>query len=258
MASRFIVVTSSLLLLAPTAVVALVPHGSNQVLTAVRQSSSSSSSSKLSAVKEASFGMGCFWEPAETLLKVDGVIDTVSGYTGNEKFDADPSKTVPNYDSVCFGRDWVEGVRVTYDTDKISYEKLLDAFFEAQNPQMGSRQYASMIFPHDEEQLKLAQQWQQGGVVKRKDGFQNDWTKIEYPRTKFYAAEGYHQNYWQKQRPRFALIIVLLTIAGGFGAEFYGPALEHTVKTFANGATIAIGLAIGAERFLDKKVTELD
>jgi peptide-methionine (S)-S-oxide reductase len=203
--------------------------------------------------------MGCFWEPAEALLKLDGVIDTVSGYTGNEKFDADPSKTLPNYDSVCFGRDWVEGVRVTYDTDKISYESLLDAFFEAQKPQLGSRQYGSIIFPHDEEQLKLAQQWQQGSVLKRdSDGFQNDWTQIEYPRTKFYAAEGYHQNYWQKQRPRFALIFVLLLISTGLGDHFYGPALEEAVKTFANGATIAVGLAITAERFLDSKVAELD
>ena len=203
--------------------------------------------------------MGCFWEPAEEMLKVDGVIDTVSGYTGNQNFDTDPSKTVPSYDSVCFGRDWVEGVRVTYDTSKISYQELLDAFFEAQKPQLGSRQYGSVIFPHDEDQLKLAREWQQGSVKKRdSDGFQSDWTEIEYPRTKFYAAEGYHQNYWQKQRPRFALIFVLLVIATGFGDQFYDPSLEETVKTFANGATVAVGLATFAERFLDSKVVELE
>lgn len=202
--------------------------------------------------------MGCFWEPAEELLKIDGVIDTVSGYTGNKNFDADPSKKVPSYENVCYGREWVEGVRVIYDTDKISYTDLLDVFFKTQKPQLGSRQYGSMIFPHDQEQLKLAQEWKNGAVLKREDGFQNDWTEIEYPRTKFYSAEGYHQNYWQKQRPRFALILVLLAIATGFGDRFYDPSLQETVKTFANGATVATGLAITLERFLDSKVVELD
>jgi hypothetical protein len=56
---------------------------------------------RLAAVKEATFGMGCFWKPSEELLKVPGVIDTVAGYTGN------PSETkAPNYDSVCFSPKW--------------------------------------------------------------------------------------------------------------------------------------------------------
>ena len=216
------------------------------------------SSSLLQAVEEASFGMGCFWEPAEQLLKVDGVIGTVSGYTGNKIFDTDPSKTVPSYESVCYGRDWVEGVRVTYDTDKISYPELLDTFFETQKPQAGSRQYSSMIFPHNDKQLKLAQDWKETSRERASDGFKNEWTSIEYPRTKFYAAEGYHQDYWQKQRPRFALILVLLAITTGFGDGLYDPSFEETIKTFANGGTVAVGLAITVERFLDSKVVELE
>eukprot|EP00536_Pseudo-nitzschia_multiseries_P010262 jgi/Psemu1/307158/fgenesh1_kg.307_\ len=202
--------------------------------------------------------MGCFWEPAEELLKVDGVIDTVSGYTGNKNFDDDPSKTTPSYESVCYGRQWVEGVRVTYDTDKISYTELLDAFFETQKPQPGSRQYSSVIFPHNDEQLKMAQAWKETSRERTSDGFKSTWTSIEYPRTKFYAAEGYHQRYWQKQRPRFALILALLAISTGFGDGLFDPSFQETVKTFANGATVAVGLAITAERFLDSKVIELD
>ena len=193
------------------AAVAFVPQS--------RTSVSTPTHTALRAVEEASFGMGCFWEPAEELLKIDGVIDTVSGYTGNPKFDADPKKTVPSYDSVCYGRHWVEGVRVTYDTDKISYEELLNAFFEKQKPQPGSRQYSSVIFPHNDKQLKAAQAWKSTSLTRESDGFKNEWTAIEYPRTKFYAAEGYHQNYWQKQRPRFAVILLLLSIATGFGDE---------------------------------------
>ena len=52
----------------------------------------------LSATKEATFGMGCFWEPAESLLKQPGVLATTVGYTG-----APVNKPPPTYDSVCFG-----------------------------------------------------------------------------------------------------------------------------------------------------------
>ena len=93
---------------------------------------------ELGAECEASFGMGCFWKPSEELLKVPGVIDTVVGYSGSPK-----SEPAPTYDSVCYSRDWVEGVRVRYDDDLHSFESLLDAFFEAQEPKLGSRQYGS-------------------------------------------------------------------------------------------------------------------
>mmetsp|Transcript_12145 Transcript_12145/g.28817 ORF Transcript_12145/g.28817 Transcript_12145/m.28817 type:complete len:257 (-) Transcript_12145:1539-2309(-) len=256
MASRFITV-SRLLLLAPTIVAALIAPRDRGGLRRA-PTTDRSTASRLRAVEEASFGMGCFWEPAEELLKVDGVIETVSGYTGNQKFDADPKKTVPSYDSVCYGRGWVEGVRVAYDADTISYEQLLDAFFEAQKPQPGSRQYGSVIFPHDERQLAAAEEWKSTSKQRESDGFKNDWTQIEYPRTKFYQAEGYHQNYWQKQRPRFALILAGLAVATGFGDQLYDPSLQETVKSVANGAVIVIGLAVTAERFLDSKVTALD
>merc|ERR1719203_1948934 len=71
----------------------------------------------LSAVREASFGMGCFWEPSESLLKEPGVLATTVGYTG-----APGKKKAPTYDSVCFGREWVEAVRVAYDDEQCSYE----------------------------------------------------------------------------------------------------------------------------------------
>ena len=168
MASRFTIVVSSLLLLAPIAVVALVPHGSSQVLTAARQSSSS----KLSAVKEASFGMGCFWEPAESMLKVDGIIDTVSGYTGNKRFDDDKKKTVPSYENVCYGQDWVEGVQVTYDDNIISYDELLNVFFDQQKPAPQSRQYSSIIFPYDEEQYDVASLWSEQATTCQSNNIQ--------------------------------------------------------------------------------------
>jgi peptide methionine sulfoxide reductase MsrA len=62
----------------------------------------------LLAARSATFRMGYFWEPSEELLKVDGVMDTVVGYTGKPS-----TKKAPSYENVCFGREWVEGVRVT-------------------------------------------------------------------------------------------------------------------------------------------------
>ena len=96
----------------------------------------------LSAIREATFGMGCFWEPAESLLRRPGVLATTAGYTG-----APSNKPPPTYDAVCFGNDWVEAVRVVYDDEVIPYDKLLDDFFQYQKPQYSrqSDQDASSI-----------------------------------------------------------------------------------------------------------------
>lgn len=214
--------------------------------------SHASSSSSLSAIREATFGMGCFWEPSEELLKVDGVIDTVAGYTGNPS-----ASTAPTYDTVCFGNSWVEGVRVRYEDEQITYEQLLDSFFEAQKPKLGSRQYASIIFPHNEQQQQIATEWmKKTAKEERNDGFLREWTDIE-PLSKFYKAEGYHQNYWQKQRPRFALIFCFLAVATGALDSITPDEYEKTVETFANGSVLAIALVQILERVVDAKVVEL-
>lgn len=196
--------------------------------------------------------MGCFWEPAEELRKVNGVVETVAGYTGNPS-----ANKAPTYDSVCFSRDWVEGVRVKYDDETISYEQLLDAFFHCQKPKLGSRQYASIIFPHDEEQREIATKYIENKAQEaRSDGWLPEWTSIE-PLTKFYQAEGYHQNYWEKQRPRLAAIIGLLAVATGILDPIVPLAFQKAVETGANAAVLAIGLYVALERVLDAKVVEL-
>lgn len=86
-------------------------------------------------------------------------------------------------------------MRVTFDDNVISYEELLEVFFEKQKPQPQSRQYSSMIFPRDKEQYDAALNWyehnQQVDRRRDSDGFKSEWTTIEFPRTKFYSAEGY-------------------------------------------------------------------
>lgn len=208
--------------------------------------------SSLSAQKEATFGMGCFWKPAEELLKTDGVIDTVAGYTGNPQ-----AREAPTYDNVCFGRSWVEGVRVYYDDTKVSYQQLLDAFFDAQEPKLGSRQYASIIFPHDSEQQLDANTWLEANSMKmRDDGVTVAQTEVE-PLSPFYQAEGYHQRYWQKQRPRFAAIIVLIAISMGAIDSVFPTDLASTVHTAGNTGALVLALYQLLERQIDAKVVEL-
>ncbi len=203
------------------------------------------STTRLLAQEEATFGMGCFWKPSEELLKVPGVIDTVVGYTGKQSTEA------PSYDSVCFSREWVEGVRVTYDTSVLSYEQLLDAFFQCQEPAFnGSRQYASFIFPHNTEQERLAQSWlQQNADTVRPDGVPARLTQIE-PLQSFYQAEQYHQRYWQKMRPRIAVMIGLLSISSGAIDSIVPLQLTSSLHT----ATSALGLAGCAYVLLERKI----
>jgi len=157
-------------------------------------------------------------------LKVDGVVDTVVGYTGHP--DNNKDNKPPTYDSVCFGgSNWVEGVRVLYDDDILSYEQLLDEFFHLQEPVPGYRQYDSIVFVHDENQRELAQRWldeskSNDRVVRRDDGIPVSATSIE-PLSAFYRAEEYHQRYWQKFRPRIATMVTLMGVGSGLVDDFF-------------------------------------
>jgi peptide-methionine (S)-S-oxide reductase len=237
----------------------------------------SRSTTALHAIQEATFGMGCFWEPSESMIKVDGVIDTVVGYTGNPTFDerrrqqqqlSGNNKTkklnVPSYESVCASREWVEAVRITYEDDIISYPQLLDVMFDQHKSQLGSRQYGSIIFPQSTQQEIDAKLWYENAVSENRtrssDGWKIEWTSIEPSSSSFYKAEGYHQNYWQKQRPRFVVIGLLLVLSttGIPGMADNEMLLNNDkIQTIANGLTIAIGLFITLERWFDAEVTEL-
>jgi peptide-methionine (S)-S-oxide reductase len=198
--------------------------------------------------------MGCFWKPAEELRKVPGVLDTVAGYTGRA------SSFPPSYEQVCMSRDFVEAVRVYYDDKITTYPQLLDAFFQTQEPRLGSRQYASIIFPQTADEQEMAKQWLAEHCDRvRNDGVAAAWTTVESP-TPFFRAEPYHQQYWEKTRPRIAAMLALLAIASGV--------LDDTVATHfvdatilrsvANALILVGGLYVIAERKLDSKVEMLD
>ena len=144
-------------------------------------------------MKEAYFGMGCFWKPQYLYSQVKGV-KTVVGYMGGEK----PA----TYNEVCSDKTGhAEVVKLIYDEKKVSYADLLKIFWEKHDPTTLNRQgpdvglqYRSVIFYTDENQKKLAESSKRG--VEKQLG-KKVVTQI-LPAKTFYKAEEYHQNYFEK------------------------------------------------------------
>jgi peptide-methionine (S)-S-oxide reductase len=149
---------------------------------------------------KATFAGGCFWCMEPPFDKLDGVVSTTSGYTGGQKKN-------PSYKEVSSGgTGHAEAVEIVYDPKKVSYQKLLDVFWKNIDPLARDRQfcdvgtqYRSAIFVHDEAQKRLAEA-SRAEVQKRfKQGIA---TEI-VPAAKFYPAEEYHQDYYEKNPVRY-------------------------------------------------------
>ncbi|MBN2576235.1 MAG: bifunctional methionine sulfoxide reductase B/A protein [Deltaproteobacteria bacterium] len=140
---------------------------------------------------------GCFWGMEDLLRKLPGVLDTQVGYTGG-------TTDGPVYEEVRTGRTGhAEAVQITYDPRVLTYESILRYFFRLHDPTTSNRQgndvgtqYRSAIFYQDEEQRRIAER------VKAEVDKSGKWpaklvTEIA-PASRFYPAEGYHQDYLQK------------------------------------------------------------
>lgn len=151
---------------------------------------------------------GCFWCTEAIFKRLKGVIEVTSGYSGGDT-------ESPTYESVSSGlTNHAEAIHITFDPKIISFEKLLEIFWHLIDPttlnQQGNdvgTQYRSVIFYMNEEQKKIAEESKQ---KTDKSGMYKDpiVTKIE-PFTKFYTAEDYHQNYFERNtdKPYCKLII---------------------------------------------------
>jgi peptide-methionine (S)-S-oxide reductase len=145
----------------------------------------------------ATVGGGCFWCTEAVFPQFRGVKSVVSGYSGGEIPD-------PTYNAVCSGATGhAECVQITFDSDVISYRDLLDVFFHTHDPttlnQQGAdrgTQYRSVIFFHDDEQRQQAEQFVRELDESRECGSPIV-TQIASCET-FYAAEDYHQDYYQR------------------------------------------------------------
>ena len=145
------------------------------------------------------FGLGCFWGAERKFWQLDGVYTTAVGYSGGTKLD-------PTYREVCSGNTLhAEVVLVVFDPAKISYEKLLQVFWESHDPTQGMRQgndigtqYRSAIYFTNEDQQRAAiatrDIFQQRLI---EAGFGKITTEIKNS-AEFYYAEEYHQQYLAK------------------------------------------------------------
>ncbi len=146
--------------------------------------------------EKASFAAGCFWGVEETFRCLEGVISTSVGYMGGE-FEN------PTYEDVCTGQTGhAETVEVIYNPSQISYDELLDVFWNNHDPTTSNRQgpdigsqYRSVIFYYNEEQKKLAI----SSMEKIQSRFGEDIVTQIVPATTFYKAEDYHQQYLSKR-----------------------------------------------------------
>lgn len=145
----------------------------------------------------ASFAAGCFWGVEARFREVPGVLDAVCGYMGGHA----PN---PTYKQVCTGETGhAETVQVTFDADEVSYEELLDVFFDMHNPTTLNRQG-----PDFGSQYRSAAFWHEAG---QREAAQRKLAEIDasgkWPRPvvtqlveagTFWRAEEYHQRYFEK------------------------------------------------------------
>ena len=156
----------------------------------------------------ASFGAGCFWQVEEEFRKLDGVIDTAVGYQGGHVDN-------PTYEQVCTGTTGhTEVAQVTFDPSRVSFEDLVNRYFEIHDPTQMNRQgpdvgfqYRSVIFATDDEQTEIARR----AIEREQERHREPVVTVVEPDAPFWRAEEYHQCYLQKRRE-----------SGGVLSSFFG------------------------------------
>lgn len=150
-------------------------------------------------MNQALFGLGCFWGAERKFWEIAGVFSTAVGYAGG--YTANPT-----YEEVCSGMTGHnEVVKVIYNPEQVSYEELLQVFWESHNPTQGMRQgndmgtqYRSGIYYFDKEQGELAEKTRKGYEALLKEAGLPDITTEILDAPEFYYAEDYHQQYLAK------------------------------------------------------------
>ena len=148
--------------------------------------------------EKATFGAGCFWGVEATFRQIPGVKATAVGYMGG-------TLKSPTYKDVCTDRTGhAEVVEVEFDPAQVSYESLLQVFWENHDPTQLNRQgpdsgtqYRTVVFYHSPEQQAVAtaskEERQRSGAYKRPI------VTAIVPATEFWRAEEYHQQYLEKR-----------------------------------------------------------
>ena len=143
------------------------------------------------------FGGGCFWCLESVFLHLNGIEKVVSGYSGGDTQN-------PSYQEICTGKtNHAEVIQITFDEKKISLERVLEIFWHLHDPTTPNKQgndvgtqYRSIIFYTNTEQKKIAEKIKQN--LENSKVYENPIVTEIKALEKFYPAEDYHQNYFQK------------------------------------------------------------
>jgi len=147
----------------------------------------------------ATFATGCFWCTEAVFEELNGVLSVTSGYSGG-------SNPNPTYKEVCTGETGhAECVQVVYEPNKITYDELLEVFFEVHDPTSLNRQgadigtqYRSAIFYHNEEQKRKADYYK--NELNKSGAYDKAIVTEIASFSKFYPAEDYHQEYYDNNK----------------------------------------------------------
>jgi peptide-methionine (S)-S-oxide reductase len=147
------------------------------------------------ATEKAIFAAGCFWGVEAAFREVEGVVEAISGYTGG-------TKDHPTYREVCGDRTGhAEAVEVEFDPAKVSYNRLLDIFWQIHDPTQVNRQgpdvgsqYRSGVFYLTLEQETAAKESRERAQDKLSRPIATEITQA----STFWPAEDYHQRYFEK------------------------------------------------------------
>jgi peptide-methionine (S)-S-oxide reductase len=160
---------------------------------------SSSVNNAMEKTDTATFGTGCFWCTEAVFEQLNGVLKVTSGYMGG-------SKENPTYEEVCSGSTGhAECVQVVYEPNKISFDELLEVFFQVHDPTSLNRQgadvgtqYRSAIFYHNPAQKEKAEYYKK--EVDKSGAYEKPIVTEVTAASKFYTAEDYHQEYYQNNK----------------------------------------------------------
>jgi peptide-methionine (S)-S-oxide reductase len=172
-------------------------------------------------IETATLGGGCFWCLDAVFVDVDGVTDVESGYAGGDVPD-------PSYEQVCGGgTGHAEVVRVSFDTDRITYREILQIFFAIHDPTTLNRQgndvgtqYRSVIFTHSDEQAATARALVE--ELARQRLYDRPIVTQIGPSPRYWQGEAYHQRYYARNPYQ------------GYCMMVVGPKVAKFRKQFAN------------------------
>ena len=172
-------------------------QNSNNMSEELKSTMTAKTEPSTAATDTAIFGNGCFWCTEAIFQQLEGVEKVESGYSGGQVAN-------PTYKEVCTGNTGhAEALRIVYDPKKISFDELLEVFWQTHDPTTLNRQgndigtqYRSVIFYQNNEQKQKAEKYK---VELDKSGaFNNPIVTEIVPAQTFYKAEDYHQNYYNE------------------------------------------------------------